>query len=46
MNTGATLMLAFGATLLWGGLAVTLLIAVLKSKNSSNNQSESKDVSV
>lgn len=45
MNFGAMIMLAFGATLLWGGLAVTLLIAVTKSKNSSNHQSGSKDVS-
>ena len=32
MNTGAIMMFAFGATLLWGGLAVSLTIAVRKSK--------------
>lgn len=44
MNTGAIIMFAFGATLLWGGLAVTLVLASLKSKNVKESYSE--DVSI
>jgi hypothetical protein len=32
MSLGAIIMLVFGATLLWGGLAVTIGIALKKSK--------------
>ena len=32
MSTGAIIMFAFGATLLWGGLALTISIAIKKSK--------------
>ncbi|WP_339061187.1 MetS family NSS transporter small subunit [Tepidibacillus marianensis] len=32
MNTIAIIMFIFGASLLWGGLAVTLTIAMRKSK--------------
>jgi hypothetical protein len=33
MNMGAIIMLLFGAVLLWGGLALTITIAVKKNKS-------------
>jgi len=34
MNASAVGMLVFGAVLLWGGLALTITIALIKSKKS------------
>jgi len=42
MTTGAIIMFAFGATLLWGGLAVALTIAVVKSKKNTSTSSNFK----
>jgi len=36
MNTSAIIMFIFGASLLWGGLAVTLTIAMRKSKKKTS----------
>lgn len=33
MSIGAIIMLVFGATLLWGGLALTITIAIKKNKS-------------
>ncbi|MFV9511586.1 MetS family NSS transporter small subunit [Tepidibacillus sp. LV47] len=37
MNTSAIIMFIFGATLLWGGLAVSLAIAFKKSKTATTS---------